>query len=43
MGLGSYDAAIVVTLFTILTFRILSLVKQQKTPGDDIGPPSGSS
>jgi putative Mg2+ transporter-C (MgtC) family protein len=43
VGLGSYDVAIVVTLFTIFTFRILSPVKQQKTPGDDIGPPSGSS
>jgi putative Mg2+ transporter-C (MgtC) family protein len=43
VGLGSYDVAIVVTLFTIFTFRILSPVKQQKTPGDDIGPPSGPS
>jgi putative Mg2+ transporter-C (MgtC) family protein len=43
VGLGSYDVAIVVTLFTIFTFRVLSPVKQQKTPGDDIGPPSGSS
>jgi putative Mg2+ transporter-C (MgtC) family protein len=43
VGLGSYDVAIVVTLFTIFTFRILSPVKQQKTSGDDIGPPSGSS
>jgi putative Mg2+ transporter-C (MgtC) family protein len=43
VGLGSYDVAIVVTLFTIFTFRVLSPVKQQKTPGDDLGPPSGSS
>ncbi len=43
VGLGSYDVAIVVTLFTIFTFRVLSPVKQQETPGDDIGPPSGSS
>jgi len=43
VGLGSYDVAIVVTLFTIFTFRILPPVKQQETPGDDIGPPSGSS
>jgi putative Mg2+ transporter-C (MgtC) family protein len=43
VGLGSYDVAILATLFTIFTFRILSSVKQQKTPGDDIGPPSGSS
>jgi putative Mg2+ transporter-C (MgtC) family protein len=43
VGLGSYDVAIVVTLFTIFTFRILSPAKQQKTPGDEIGPPSGSS
>jgi putative Mg2+ transporter-C (MgtC) family protein len=27
-------------LFTIFTFRVLSPVKQQQTPGDDIGPPS---
>jgi putative Mg2+ transporter-C (MgtC) family protein len=43
VGLGSYDVAIVVTLFTIFTFRVLSPVKHQETPGDDIGPPSGSS
>jgi putative Mg2+ transporter-C (MgtC) family protein len=43
VGLGSYDVAIVVTLFTIFTFRILSPAKQQEAPGDDIGPPSGSS
>jgi putative Mg2+ transporter-C (MgtC) family protein len=43
VGLGSYDVAIVVTLFTIFTFRILSPAKQQKTPDDDIGPPSGPS
>jgi putative Mg2+ transporter-C (MgtC) family protein len=42
VGLGSYDVAIVITLFTIFTFRVLSPVKQQQTPGDDIGPPSGS-
>ena len=42
VGLGSYDVAIVVTLFTIFTFRFLSPLKQQETPGDDIGPPSGS-
>jgi putative Mg2+ transporter-C (MgtC) family protein len=27
-------------LFTIFTFRFLSPLKQQDTPGDDIGPPS---
>ncbi|MBO1908818.1 MgtC/SapB family protein [Microvirga sp. 3-52] len=43
VGLGSYDVAIVVTLFTIFTFRVLSPVKQQKTPDDDLGPSSGSS
>lgn len=43
VGLGSYDVAIVVTLFIIFTFRVLSPVKQQETPRDDIGPPSGSS
>jgi putative Mg2+ transporter-C (MgtC) family protein len=42
VGLGSYDVAIVMTLFTIFTFRVLSPIKQQETPGDDIGPPSGS-
>jgi putative Mg2+ transporter-C (MgtC) family protein len=43
VGLGSSDVAIVVTLFTSFTFRVLSSVKQQETPGDDIGPPLGSS
>ena len=40
VGLGSYDVAIVIMLFTIFTFRVLSPVKHQQTPGDDIGPPS---
>jgi putative Mg2+ transporter-C (MgtC) family protein len=40
--LGSYDLAIVITLLTIFTFRVLPPIKQQETPGDDIGPPSGS-
>jgi putative Mg2+ transporter-C (MgtC) family protein len=43
VGLGSYDVAIVVTLFIIFTFRVLSPVKHQEAPGDDIGPPPGSS
>jgi putative Mg2+ transporter-C (MgtC) family protein len=42
VGLGSYDVAIVITLFMIFTFRVLSPIKQQETPGDDIGPPAGS-
>ncbi len=42
VGLGGYDLAIVITLFAIFTFRILSPIKRQETPGDDIGPPSGS-
>ena len=42
VGLGSYDVAIVIALFTIFTFRGLSPLKHQKQPGDDIGPPSGS-
>jgi putative Mg2+ transporter-C (MgtC) family protein len=42
VGLGSYDVAIVIALFTIFTFRGLSPLKQQKQPGDDIGPPSRS-
>jgi len=42
VGLDSYDIAIVMTLFTIFTFRVLSPVEQQETPGDDIAPPSGS-
>jgi putative Mg2+ transporter-C (MgtC) family protein len=41
VGLGSYDVAVVVTAFTIFTFRGLSPLKQQQQPGDDIGPPSG--
>ena len=40
VGLGSYDVAVVIALFTIFTFRGLSPLKQQKQPGDDIGPPS---
>src|SRR5215204_1253875 len=42
VGIGSYDVAIVIALFTIFTFRGLSPMKQQKTPGEDLGPPSGS-
>jgi putative Mg2+ transporter-C (MgtC) family protein len=41
VGLGSYDVAVVVTAFTIFTFRGLSPLKQQQQQGDDIGPPSG--
>jgi len=39
VGLGSHDVAIVIALFTIATFRFLSPLKDQATPGDDIGPP----
>src|SRR4028119_64388 len=42
VGLGSYDVAIVVTLFTIFTFRVLSPIKEQQSPADDIGPPAGT-
>src|SRR5918997_6937299 len=38
-GLGSYDVAIVIPLFPIFPFRFLSPLKDQATPGDDIGPP----
>ena len=41
VGLGSYDVAVVIAVITILTFRGLSPLKQQKTPGDDVGPPEG--
>jgi putative Mg2+ transporter-C (MgtC) family protein len=41
VGLGSYDVAVVIAVITILTFRGLSPLKQQKTPGDDVGPPAG--
>jgi putative Mg2+ transporter-C (MgtC) family protein len=41
VGLGSYDVAIVITLFTIFTFRILSPAKKQGSPEDEMGPPSG--
>jgi putative Mg2+ transporter-C (MgtC) family protein len=41
VGLGSYDVAVVIAAITILTFRGLSPLKQQKTPGDDVGPPEG--
>lgn len=40
VGLGSYDVAIVVTAFTIFTFRGLSPLKEQRHP-DDIGSPNG--
>ena len=40
VGLASYDVAVVITLFTIFTFRVLSPAKQQQMPSDDIGPPS---
>src|SRR5215203_1462708 len=42
VGLGSHDVAIVIALFTIFTFRGLPPPQQQKTPGEDLGPPSGS-
>jgi putative Mg2+ transporter-C (MgtC) family protein len=38
VGLGSYDVAVVIMLFTILTFRGLSPAKQQRTHDDDTGP-----
>src|SRR5215210_7005227 len=41
VGLGSYDVAIAITLFTIFTFRVLSPVKQPQVPSDEMGPPSG--
>ena len=40
VGLGSYDVAVMIALFTIFTFRGLSPLKTQRQPGDDIGPPS---
>ena len=43
VGLGSYDVAIVIALFTILTFRGLSLIKEQKSSGDDIRTAAGAS
>src|SRR3954454_6201460 len=39
VGLGSYDVAIVIALFTIATYRFLSPLKDQASPDDDIGPP----
>jgi putative Mg2+ transporter-C (MgtC) family protein len=39
VGLGSYDVAIVIALFTMFTFRGLSPIKAQASPGDDLGPP----
>jgi putative Mg2+ transporter-C (MgtC) family protein len=43
VGLGSYDVALVIAIIAILTFRGLSPLKQQKQPGDDIGPPADPS
>src|SRR5215210_3491383 len=43
VGLGSYDVAIVITAFTMFTFRGLSPLKHQKPLADDIGPPSDPS
>jgi putative Mg2+ transporter-C (MgtC) family protein len=40
VGLGSYDVAVVIALFTIFTFRGLSPLKQQKQPVDDGDPPA---
>ncbi len=42
VGLGSYDVAIVIALFTILSFRGLSLIKEQKSSGDDIRTAAGA-
>jgi putative Mg2+ transporter-C (MgtC) family protein len=42
IGLGSYDVAIVIALFTSFTFHGLSPLKHQKSPEDDISPPSSS-
>ncbi|KAA2237285.1 MgtC/SapB family protein [Salinarimonas soli] len=41
VGLGSYDVAVVITAFTLFTFRGLSPLKHQKQPDDEIGPPAG--
>jgi putative Mg2+ transporter-C (MgtC) family protein len=43
VGLGSYDVALVITAFTISTFRGLSPFKHQGRPEDDIGPPTNRS
>jgi putative Mg2+ transporter-C (MgtC) family protein len=37
VGLGSYDVAIVIALFTYFTFRGLSPLKQQQPPADEMG------
>jgi putative Mg2+ transporter-C (MgtC) family protein len=36
VGLGSYDVAIVIALFTYFTFRGLSPLKQQQPPADEM-------
>ncbi len=38
VGLGSYDVAIAIAVFTIFTFRGLSPLKQQKPPTQDTPP-----
>jgi len=37
VGLGSYDVAIMIASFTILTLRLLSPLKPQSPPGEDQG------
>jgi putative Mg2+ transporter-C (MgtC) family protein len=41
VGLETYDVAVVITAFTLFTFRGLSPLKHQKQPEDEIGPPRG--
>jgi putative Mg2+ transporter-C (MgtC) family protein len=42
LGLGIYDVAVVIALFTSFTVRGLCPLKHQKPPEDDISPPSSS-
>lgn len=42
VGLGAYDVAVVITGFTLFTFRGLSPLKHQHQPEDEMAPPSDS-
>ena len=41
VGLGSFDVAVAIAVFTLFTFRGLSPLKHQKQPRDEMGPPAG--
>jgi putative Mg2+ transporter-C (MgtC) family protein len=34
VGLGSYDVAVTIAAFTFLTLKLLTMVKEDSSPGD---------